>query len=342
MRRLLLIALSVAGCACAPVRPWEPWRSPLQVDHPLAGQVLDARTGKELSPRRLVARLREARFALLGEQHDNPDHHVLQAWLVRELGRGSARRALALEMLAPEQRAALETHRRTHPADIDGLARALDWAHSGWPDWSLYRPLFAAAVELDLPLAPANLSRAQLAAVRRSGIAGLDPELRARTGLDEPLSDAAREQLEHEIARGHCDKLPAAALPGMVDAQRARDAQLAASLADAALPAGAVLIAGAGHVRRDRAVPHYLARAAPGASVVVVAFVEVQADQLQPGDYLEPVPEPPFDYVWLTPRADDTDPCEKFREPLERLRRGRPRPATGSAGLAEAPARARR
>jgi hypothetical protein len=29
----------------------------------------------------------------------------------------------------------------------------------------------------------------------------------------------------------------------------------------------------------------------------------------------------PFDYVWFTPRADDTDPCEKFKKSLENLKK---------------------
>jgi len=28
----------------------------------------------------------------------------------------------------------------------------------------------------------------------------------------------------------------------------------------------------------------------------------------------------PFDYVWFTPRVDESDPCEKFREQLEKMR----------------------
>jgi uncharacterized iron-regulated protein len=318
-RPLALAAALLCACAVA-APPAPPWQSPLLAEHPLAGRVIDARSRAELEPRQLVERLRAARFVLLGERHDNADHHRLQAWLVRELARGGARRALAFEMLAPEQRAPLEAHRRAHPGDVDALARALDWAHSGWPDWSLYRPLFAAAVELDLPIAPADLGRAQLAALRRGGREVLDPALRARTGLDEPLPDAARAELEREIARGHCDMLAPAALPRMVEVQRARDAHLAAALVDAATPAGAVLIAGAGHVRRDRGVPLYLRRAAPGATLAAVAFVELRAEARAPSDYLEPGAEPPFDFLWLTPRVDDVDPCVKFREQLERLR----------------------
>jgi hypothetical protein len=29
---------------------------------------------------------------------------------------------------------------------------------------------------------------------------------------------------------------------------------------------------------------------------------------------------PGFDLIWFTPRVDDEDPCEKFRDQLEKLR----------------------
>jgi hypothetical protein len=47
--------------------------------------------------------------------------------------------------------------------------------------------------------------------------------------------------------------------------------------------------------------------------VASLAFLEVT-----PGTTA--VAAQPFDYVWLTPRVDDRDPCESFRKDLERLR----------------------
>jgi uncharacterized iron-regulated protein len=76
---------------------------------------------------------------------------------------------------------------------------------------------------------------------------------------------------------------------------------------------GAVLIAGAGHVRRDRGVPYYLAQEQPQASLVTVALQEVARDLSEPVAYGWHVGA--FDYVWFTPRASDEDPCAAFRQP---------------------------
>jgi hypothetical protein len=111
----------------------------------------------------------------------------------------------------------------------------------------------------------------------------------------------------------------------MLLVQRARDAQMAENLAAAGQQDGAVLIAGAGHVRRDYGVPTYLATRTPEASVISVAFLEVSRDRLEPTAYAARFGRAtlPFDYVWFTPRVDDDDPCAAFEEQLKKLQHGK-------------------
>jgi hypothetical protein len=77
------------------------------------------------------------------------------------------------------------------------------------------------------------------------------------------------------------------------------------------------LVAGAGHVSREQAVPLYLARRAPQRVVFALAFLEVPregaADPAELGEG--------FDVIWITPRVDDEDPCSRFRHDLERFRK---------------------
>jgi len=81
----------------------------------------------------------------------------------------------------------------------------------------------------------------------------------------------------------------------------------------------AVLIAGAGHVRKDRGVAALLARLRPRQKVVELAFAEVSDDADQPYEYADAFAAPrlPFDYVWFTPRENMQDPCERFKKQLE-------------------------
>jgi uncharacterized iron-regulated protein len=289
------------------------WQSKLGRDDPRVGRILDTKSGAYVSRDDLLARLRLADYVLLGEKHDNADHHRLQASVIQSLAREGAGPTVAFEMLSEDDRPALDTWRRLRPEDVEALGEMLDWSHNGWPPWEIYRPIFAAIVARQLAIEPANLSKQQLARLRRSGIAGLGDETKRKLALDPPLPAAARESLANEIREGHCGVADDAMVDLMIDVQRVRDATLADGLIRAGVPA--VLIAGAGHARKSRAVPLYLARRAPERSVVSVAFVEVGLDTPAQAAFASD-----FDFLWFTPRVDDLDPCDRFREELEKLR----------------------
>jgi hypothetical protein len=156
------------------------------------------------------------------------------------------------------------------------------------------------------------------------GLGGFPPGQPPRLALDPPPSEQARRAFAAEVREAHCGMAPDAMVDAMIDAQRARDATLAGALLAAGAADGAVLIAGAGHVRRDRGVPLYFERRAPERSVLALAFREVERGS--DGADTDPTARvsgtgAEFDLVWFTPRVDDQDPCERFRRDLERLRR---------------------
>ncbi len=112
-------------------------------------------------------------------------------------------------------------------------------------------------------------------------------------------------------------------MQAMVGVQRARDAQMAQSLIAAGEPDGAILVAGAGHVRNDYGIPVYLTAKAAGKQVISIAFLEVDNQKLEPHNYAlsDPSGRLPFDYVWFTPRVDDENPCEKFKSQFDQLKK---------------------
>jgi uncharacterized iron-regulated protein len=126
-----------------------------------------------------------------------------------------------------------------------------------------------------------------------------------------------------DIRNSHCGYASEAGVKAMVGVQRARDAQMAQSLIAAAGPDGAVLVAGAGHVRTDYGIPVYLTANAAGKRVVSLAFLEVDKQKIEPHNYALPYRDGrlPFDYVWFTPRVDDEDPCEKFKAQLDKFKK---------------------
>ncbi|MGH7393379.1 MAG: ChaN family lipoprotein, partial [Candidatus Rokuibacteriota bacterium] len=253
-RRVLAGALgTVALAACGPLVavPPRPWQSPEGRDHPLSGRVWDPAADRFVRPSALVERLAQARFVLLGERHDNADHHRLQGWIVEALAKAGRRPAVAFEMLTVEDTHAVARHLASAPGDAAGLGAAVGWEKSGWPPWPLYQPIAEAAIAARLPIVGANLTPAATRAVREQGLAGIDRVLAARTGVDRPLDPAVRASLVAEIREAHCGHGSDAMLDRMAAVQVARDAQMADALATAGERDGAVLIAGAGHVRTD-------------------------------------------------------------------------------------------
>jgi uncharacterized iron-regulated protein len=322
MAILLCIGALLPALAYAS-EPGGSWQATIAQDHPLVGRIWDVAAGAFIDSAALVEHLTGGRFVLLGEKHDNPDHHRLQAWLLRALIAAGRHPAVGFEMFSLDDAPAIARQLAAHPTDAGGLAQAVDWQRSGWPDWAMYQPIAEAALQAGWPVVATNLSPTIARTLGQSGEAALDPALAARLGLDRPLAADMRAAMAQEIREGHCGYASEPRVEAMSIVQRARDAQMAESLAAAGQQDGAVLIAGAGHVRRDYGVPSYLASKAPAARVISMAFLEVRPDKLDPPAYATGFRHQtlPFDYVWFTPRVDDQDPCAAFEEQLKKLQK---------------------
>ncbi len=328
MRLVLLAALSAGALslsACATSRgaaaptPDAPvhWHSPLHRDHPWVGRVWDVQAQQFIQFEALEARLRDARYVLLGETHDNVDHHLLQARLVGSLAQASSskdKRAVAFEMLDTSQQEAIDASLQSAPKDPDALAEAVFWAKSGWPPFAMYRPIFREAMEASLPILAANVPRDRLRAAMKEGLPALDETLRERLEREPPMSDVLQAELADEMRAAHCGHLPESMMPAFVLAQRMRDAQMALRM-EGAGEGGAVLIAGGGHVRTDRGVPAFLPpadRSAPKTLSVVMR--EVSEDMKGMTDPSAIGGAQPFDFIVFTPAAERPDPCESLRQ----------------------------
>jgi uncharacterized iron-regulated protein len=230
---------------------------------------------------------------ILGELHDNPTHHAHQARAVATL----APKALVFEMLTPEAASKMPD---TLP-DAATLGQIFGWEAAGWPDFSMYYPIFAAAPTARVYGAEVPRTEARRA-IKDGPIAVFGPEA-AAYGLTDPLPPDDQSAREAEQAKAHCDALPPDLLPAMVDVQRLRDAALARAVVQAMADTGGpvAVITGNGHARRDQGLAQPLARVAPDLSVLAIAQFEEKAPAA-----------PPFDLWLLTPTIPRDDPCAVF------------------------------
>lgn len=306
-RPLVLMTLLLAACSAGSEVASPPPAAPSVAD----GRIVEGASGTPVALESLLERLSAADYVLLGEKHDNADHHALQAEIVRQLQARGRPRAVAFEMMGTDQQLQIVEYVDEHGDDVRGLGEALAWEQSGWPDWlTMYGPIAQAAVDGGGEIVAANLPRDQIREVYSTGSATLHPALVERSGLAEQLPEVLAVDLREDLIASHCGEDRGEMIDGMFRVQRARDAIMADRLVAASGSGGGVLIAGAQHVRNDRGVPWYVARLEPEAEVVSVAFVE--ADPPAEGEH----EAAPFDYLWYTGElaGQPVDPCAAFHK----------------------------
>lgn len=293
---LAVAAVLLTACAASPLD---------LVHHPLAGRVWDTRAQRFIEPAEAERRIAAADIALLGETHDNPAHHEIQRRLLELMSAGPRRPALALEQIDSEWQSAVDAARGT--GSTPEAVRKAGNVAAGW-SWPLYEPLVTLALERNLPIVAANLSRTRSRPVAQGGFSALGEGEAERLALAGPWNAEKHASLRRVLVLGHCGE-DSPMIDRIVNVQRARDAVMADRIL--AAPDGVVAIIGRGHARADLGVPLYLAQRAPQRRVVSVGLVEVVRDARAPGAYAEASPQA-HDLVWFTPRAKREDPCIEF------------------------------
>ena len=258
-------------------------------------------------------------IVMLGEIHDNPEHHKLRAILLEQAS------AAVFEQIRADQQPALDKYvvfnkSAARLGNTSDLLRFLDWDKTSWSKTSDYRPLFEAVVRARLPIYPGDPPRDVMRKTAKEGASALPDDERKRLGLEASLGEAQDAASLAEIDGSHCGMIPKSAQPNMAVAQRYRDAHMADMLLKAAEAHGsAILFAGNGHVRTDRGVPWYIRLRAPSKAVVAVMLVEVVDGKTDPETYVprDPDGKPATDFIVFTPRGPDRDkdPCEGMKAP---------------------------
>ena len=276
-------------------------------------EAVDA-SGRAVHLAQAVLRLRSVRYLLLGEIHDNTEHHRIRAALLREMLADGLPTWVVFEQMDRQHNAAIAAA----PRHTDAVVEAGRLDQKGWA-WPLHRPLLDAALAGGATVLGGNLSRAEATQVVRGGLRQVPPDLLRY--LSDPGDDsgptrlrwttALDAELTRQIDEGHCGALPAKMRAPMVLAQRARDAALASAMAQAPAGTRVVLIAGNGHVRRDIGAPHYLLAAGDPASSGDARIVSIGL--LERADDGSTAIDGPYDEAWFTTRMQRPDPCAGFR-----------------------------
>ena len=314
IRRLILTMVACAYCLLslqvnAQLAGSSPWQSELHTDHELIGRIWDARRGQFVTDAELWDTLLESSYVLLGEKHDNPDHHALQLRILQALINADNVDKLTMEMLDSTASENLDAFLDTRFESEEALKSFLNWDDQGW-NWVYYGVLIQAAHRAGVPVTAGNLDAETVMQVYSSPTT---PEIEA------VLNTEVMSRLLADIDESHCGLLPESQFPPMVRVQQTRDYTMARSLLldDGRNHGLAVLITGNYHARKDLGVPNYLIAQHPElewSDILSLAFLEVVPGELDPRAYLDQFSDrSAYDLIWFTPAVSNADYCESMR-----------------------------
>lgn len=272
-RRALVILVAAVACGGgAAAAQQDACMSPGQWRVPGSGTATDAAA--------VVAGARNAQFVLLGEQHDDADHHRWQLHSIAMLHAVRPQMAIGLEMLPRRMQPALDRWVAGELTEHEFLKQS-DWANVWGYDAGLYLPILHFARLHRVPLIALNVERSLTREVGRRGWAAVPAERKEGVGDPAPASAAYRAMLRQWF-RYHTDEAETAEdaedFERFVEAQLTWDRAMAEALHSAARRNPKLLVVGiigTGHLRQGHGVPHQLR--ALGAKRVLV-WLPVSSD----------------------------------------------------------------
>ena len=282
-------------------------------DHILANKIFTAKNYQLIDKAGLLKEISAARYIMIGETHDNLQHHRIQADIIDYLSESNNPVSVAFEMIDAEQGRMLDNNKVT---SSDYLIELLNHFSSGWEYEIYYRNLFDSVIRAGFSIVPANIERKRLLEMMDEASGELPADLK-NTLTRFPVTPQIAAAMEVDIIDSHCGMLNNEQAQPMLRAQRIRDAAMAMGLLNSNAR-HKILIAGNGHVRNDWGVARYLEQG--NNSVITIGLLEVDTDHNSPADYVENWQNGklPFDYIWFTARADRPDPCSSYIESHQR------------------------
>ena len=134
-----LLATFVSIPGLAQLQPLQEWESPLYANNPLVGRIWHGTSEQFVEIQHLVNAIKSASYLLLGEKHDNPDHHLLQLMVLNHVIEQMRVANVAFEMMDSDDQAALDQISQHNLTTLEGLKAYLGWDEEGW-NWEFLWP----------------------------------------------------------------------------------------------------------------------------------------------------------------------------------------------------------
>jgi len=255
--------------------------------------IIDTRTGRQVSFDDLLGALVEVPVVFIGETHNQVSHHEIQLKIIRALLEVQVEVMLGVEMFTYEIQPILDAWTRGE-LDEGTFLRAVDWdAIWGYP-YILYRDILDEARIWSLKVLGLNAPRDVIQRIAREGLKGLSPENRSKVAKDIVLDlPDYRKYIERQYTEH--DQKDLDSFEFFFQAQRAWDETMADILANQ-LPeierTGKILVlAGSGHVYKEYGIPGSFKRRTGLPYVTIIPVDPIFAE--------EAVRDRIADFVWV-------------------------------------------
>ncbi len=260
------------------------------------GKVLQPKTDTWINTTKLIHASADKKIVLLGEHHDNMEHHRWQLQMMTGLHTLNRDIVLGFEMFPRKAQPVLDSWVNGELTEQQFL-KQVDWATYWSFDASLYMPMFHYARMNKIPIYALNIERSLIRQVGKQGWENIAVEQREGISDPKPASEGYRKMLAGvfmQHGENHSETpseelvIKAMAMPGFnrfVESQLVWDRAMAEAITNGAKrhpQAQFVAVLGSGHMMYRYGVPEQLnALDMPNSSVMVPWDIEFECDYIQ-------------------------------------------------------------
>jgi len=199
---LLFFIQGLLGCATLR-RPMIPMARIEGAKRPyFPGQILNLRDKRLLNYSQLIHRLSGADVVFIGEIHDNPDHHLIQAQVLQSLISKWGKLVLAVEFLPYTMQPTIDKYLAGGLSEPEFL-RKVNWEDTWGFDYHFYRPLMQLAKQANCHIIGINAPHELVKKVARKGLAALTPDERNRLPREIDLTDTQHKEYLRKVYESH-------------------------------------------------------------------------------------------------------------------------------------------
>lgn len=221
----------------------------------------DLRSGKAATLNDIVRAAEGKRFVLVGESHDDLNHHQMQADIIKALSASGRYVAVGMEMFTRDNQRNVTPFSRGIWSDEQFIEKS-NWKTQWGFDFNLYKPVFDAVRELKSPLYALNIPRDWVREIGRQGVSAVTsarepwvPNLKNKLGNQNHKAVFSGLMGGHPMSGPQADNVYAAQVSWDVGMANSAIHAMADKFSDNWVM---VIVVGSGHVMYDQGVNYRL------------------------------------------------------------------------------------